>query len=107
MIASGFRLDDQPSGTGVCRFALSGELDAHTAQRLVTEVERGLADGTQAVHLAMDHLEFIDSAGLRALVELDRRLRADERRLVLEHPTDAVRHVLRIADLADHFEIVA
>ncbi len=107
MIASGFRLDDQHSGTGVRRFDLSGELDAHTARRLVTEVAGDLPDEVRAVHVGMAHLEFVDSAGLRALVELDQRLRADDRRLVLEHPTDAVRHVLRIADLEDHFEIVS
>lgn len=105
MIASGFRLDDEPSGIGVLRFAVVGELDAYAASRLVMDVERRLDPDVRAVHLTMEDLEFVDSAGLRALARLDQRLRSADRRLVLERPTDAVRRVLRIADLDGHFEV--
>ena len=107
MIVSGFRLEDEPANVGVRRLALHGELDAHAAEGLQVALERQLGEDDRAVHLVCDRLDFIDSAGLRALVELDRRLRADGRRLVLEKPTRPVRHVLQIADLDQHFEIVS
>lgn len=106
MIVAGFGLDDQPAGAGVRRLALRGELDVHAAQRLAADLEAHVQDGDRAVHLVMDQLDFIDSAGLRALVDVDRRMRESGRRLVLEHPSRPVRHVLRIADLDEHFDIV-
>lgn len=107
MIVSGFRIDDEPAGDGVRRLAVRGELDAHAAGGLQAALECRVRDGDRAVHLVLDGLDFIDSAGLRALVEVDRHLRADGRRLVLETPPDPVRRVLRIAGLDSHFEVVA
>lgn len=106
MIASGFELDDQSSeGSGARRVALSGELDAHAAQGLAASIADDLGADDRVVHLDMDALHFIDSAGLRALVELDQQLREQGRHLVLERPSETVRQVLRIADLESHFEI--
>ncbi len=106
MIVSGFRLDDEPADVGVRRLVMRGELDAHAADGLQPALERQVRDDDRAVHLVLDGLDFIDSAGLRALVEVHRRLRAEGRQLVLEKPTSSVRHVLRTAELDGHFEIV-
>ena len=106
MIVSGVQLHDEPSEGEVRRLAVRGELDAHAAVGLQAALEREIRDSDRVVHLVLDGLEFIDSAGLRALVDIDRRLRADGRQLVLEKPTDSVHHVLRVAELDGHFEIV-
>ena len=106
MIVAGVRLDDQPAGAGVRRLVLRGELDVHASQGLRDAIDARVRDGDRAVHLVLDRLDFIDSAGLCALVDVDRDLRAQGRHVVLEHPTRPVRHLLRIAELDGHFEIV-
>ena len=107
MIASGFQLEDEPADVGTRRLRLRGELDAHGADGLRAALRDRLDDQDRVVHLVLDGLQFIDSAGLRALVQVEDHLRVQGRRLVLEHPTSPVLQVIRIADLDDHFEIVA
>lgn len=108
MNAPGFRLSQEPStNAGVQRLRIEGDLDAHAAGGLVAELERALdAAQVDCVHIDLGQLAFIDSAGLQALTDLQVRLGAVDTRLVLGRPTDAVRRVLQIADLLEHFEIV-
>lgn len=93
--------DGDPDSTGL---ALKGELDAHAAQGFADAV-LARARPAEVLQLDVSGLEFIDSTGLRALVELEERLRRDGRRLVLDDPTDTVVRVLQIADLDEHFGV--
>lgn len=106
MIASGFRLgDDASRDDGGRRLTMVGELDAHAAQRLLNDVGARLDALDHDVHVDVSGLQFVDSAGLRALVQVDAMVREAGHRLVLEGPTAPVRQVLRIADLDEHFVI--
>jgi anti-anti-sigma factor len=53
---------------GVAKITLSGELDAAAAPAFRTDVEKAAAAKVKAVALFMKELEYMASAGLRALV---------------------------------------
>lgn len=91
-----------PSG-----FDLRGELDAHTA----TELERQLTplidrSGDADVVLELANVGFIDSSGLRLLVESHQRAVAGGGRLVLTRPSRAVVRLLEVSGLVSILEVV-
>ena len=53
---------------GVAKITLSGELDAAAAPAFRTDIEKAAAAKVKAVALVMKDLEYMASAGLRALV---------------------------------------
>ena len=53
---------------------LIGELDPHTAPLLEAALDERIAAGADAIHLEVTGLDFIDSSGLRVLVEAHRTL---------------------------------
>lgn len=82
---------------------VEGVIDCHTA----ADLERHLRDlGTASdVSIDLSAIDFIDSSGLRVLVDAHQQLDADERRLVLGQPSDAVTRVLEITGLRDHLHL--
>src|SRR5689334_19794624 len=50
--------------------SVTGELDMNTVELLTTHVERSLADGPRALRLDLAELGFMDSSGLRFLIDL-------------------------------------
>ena len=53
----------------------------------------------------MAEVTFMDSSGLRVLIDLHQRLDATSRRLVIDSPSQPVTRLLEVAGLADHFSI--
>jgi anti-anti-sigma factor len=105
-VSSGFTIEAQPGG-GSRSIALEGELDAGAAPVLLEAFER-LLDGTDPgaepdyeVTIDMSRLTFIDSAGLRALIGVERRAR--ERRLPVQlvPPPPALTELLRTTGLTE------
>lgn len=78
-------------------FVLSGELDMAVADQ-VAEATAGLTAGGDVVFELTD-LTFIDSSGLRAVLQVAERI--PDGKLVLRAPTDAVRRVLDIVGLTE------
>lgn len=66
------------------RFYLSGELDLSTVDALTAAVEPVLADPGD-VQLDLSELAFMDSAGIKAFLEVSHRL-GDRGRLILLAP---------------------
>lgn len=85
--------------------ALSGEIDAHSAPSLAARFE-SLPPGDDDIVLEMAGVTFMDSSGLRVLIDLHQRLDGASRRLVLNAPSQSVTRLLEVAGLADHFTIV-
>jgi anti-sigma B factor antagonist len=73
-------------------FVLSGELDMASTDRVADAV--GTVDGAGDVVFDLRALAFIDSSGIRALLQVAERL--GEGRLILDQPTEPV---LRVFDL--------
>jgi anti-sigma B factor antagonist len=84
--------------------ALKGEIDAHTAPTLVHHFET-LPAGEGDFCLDMSGVEFMDSSGLRVIIELHQRAEADSRRLVLRAPSQAVGRLLEISGLTEHLNV--
>jgi anti-sigma B factor antagonist len=84
--------------------ALVGEVDAHTAPAVAERFE-SLPDGHGDFSLDMAGVEFMDSSGLRMIIELHQRAESESRRLVLKAPSQAVSRLLEISGLTDHLHI--
>jgi len=79
------------------RATLVGEIDVACAAMLQQRLDEILETTSGAVVLDMSGVSFIDSEGLRVLLELHRRLSASRRSLILRHVSAPAR---RLFDLA-------
>ncbi len=87
--------------------SVAGELDLSTAQELAHRIDERLGDGATNVMLDLSELTFMDSSGLRLLIELHQRAEQDSWELNLIAPKlESARAVLRMtgADVALPFE---
>ncbi len=87
--------------------AVSGELDMSTIDALSDQVDAHLQRQVDCLTLDLSDLAFMDSTGLRLLIELHNRARQETWRLRLIIPRhDAASRVLKItgADVALPFE---
>lgn len=80
-----------------------GDLDLATAPRLVDAIPTQNPDGPVRVAFDLAGVRFIDSSGLRAILQVRKDDAAD---LVLVAPSAAVTELLAITRLADAFTIV-
>ena len=101
MSDTGVRLEivEAPSG-----YALRGEIDAHTAPELASHLDP-LPGSEGDVVLDVSAIEFIDSSGLRVLIDAHQRAGAAGRRLVIAKPSAAVRRLFEISGLLDHLVV--
>jgi anti-sigma B factor antagonist len=84
---------------------LSGELDLATAPGVLAAVEAEVAErGARAVVLDMRDVSFIDSTGVRTLLEASR---AADSALTLLAPSHAVTRVLELTELRGHLPEIA
>jgi anti-sigma B factor antagonist len=91
---------------GAVHVSLQGELDISTAPRLEDDLRRTEADGPAVILLDLSGLDFMDSTGLRLLINADNRAREAGRRLVLVRGNEMVQRVLRLTRLDERLEIV-
>lgn len=83
---------------------LAGEIDALTAP-LLGEMLSPLPGDDGDVRLDLRDVEFIDSSGLRVIIEAHQRATDAGRRLVLAAPSRSVRRLLEISGLNDHLHL--
>ncbi len=95
------QVDDGPPPT----VALDGEVDPHTAPELEQVLEALVADGHRTIHLDCRSLAFIDSSGLRVLVDIHRRLDGAPGALVVHHASPTLRRLLEVTGLDEHFAV--
>lgn len=82
---------------------VAGELDAETAPALAAALADADARDTLVVDLS--GVEFIDSSGLRVLLETHHQRLADQRALILSKPSTVVERLLEVAGVSDYFTI--
>lgn len=93
-------------GDGEVRLKLDGVVNIHTAVELRKQLKPLLGKSTRQVHVDLDGVSFIDSAGLATLVEgLQWSRAADGRRFVLCGLSDNVRDIFELAKLDSVFDI--
>jgi anti-sigma B factor antagonist len=90
---------------GRIRVVPRGELDLATAPQLERDVQ-AVRDGAEDVVLDLSQLTFIDSSGLRALIALDERAKAEGWRLSLVDPAPATQTIFRVSGVDKHLPFV-
>jgi len=89
---------------GVIRLRLSGELDMATVPELERSIEAAEVAGHEVVVLDATHLSFIDSSGLRGILDAHRRMSERQRTLVLSGAGAQVRRVLELTGTLELLE---
>ncbi|HKG35930.1 MAG TPA: STAS domain-containing protein [Solirubrobacterales bacterium] len=94
------RVDD-----GVGEIALQGELDLATAGDLEAAFSQVVAERPRAVLLDLSALEFMDSTGIKTLLQLERRCGKSDVRFALTEGSGAVSRLFALTQLDRHFEV--
>ena len=84
--------------------ALAGEIDAHTAPDLSARYAE-LPEGSGDFANDMSGVDFMDSSGLRVIIELHQRAEQASRRLVLQAPSQAVARLIEVSGLVGHLHV--
>jgi stage II sporulation protein AA (anti-sigma F factor antagonist) len=93
-------------GDGSLSLILVGELDLAAANELPRLVHGPLTSGrVDQLVIDLAALTFMDSSGIRTLLDLERLARAQDCDFFLLRPQPAVLRVLEITSLLDHFRI--
>jgi anti-anti-sigma factor len=101
-----FRCERSVAAEGLVALGLSGELDIETVPIFEAAMERVLAEVPVTVVLEMHDLEFLDSTGLRAILEANERLKDRGAQLVLTHGRRNVQVTFAITGLDAHLRFI-
>ncbi|HJZ62030.1 MAG TPA: STAS domain-containing protein [Miltoncostaeaceae bacterium] len=97
-----FRLEAAPA-EGAALLVVEGELDIASAERLVGAVEALSGESGEPVVLDLSGVSFVDSSGVRALLEVERVTQGMGRPLALLRPSSAVTRLLELIDMRRRF----
>jgi len=86
--------------------ALAGELDLDGAERVAQELRRAEVTDARRVVLDLRDLQFIDSNGVRLIIEADDRLRTEGERLALIRGPRPVHRVFELTGVAERLPFV-
>jgi anti-sigma B factor antagonist len=84
---------------GSSAVVVSGEIDAHTAPRLAEHLAALPDEGD--IDLDLAGVDFMDSSGLRVLIDVHQRAETDGRRLVVHRPSTSVARLIEISGLSN------
>lgn len=88
------------------RVEVIGTLDSHTVASFEHNLHGLLDTGIGKLLLDIEHLTYISSAGISALMSLTHRLRQQNGELVLYRPSDKVHRVFRTLGFTNIFKII-
>ena len=100
-----FRIDVEPERDSV-RVAPVGELDLATVDKLRAEVERLRESGFERMVLDLRGVRFLDSTGLRLVLELDAAARDSGTELLLIRGTAVVQRIFEVTQVAERLRFV-
>jgi len=84
--------------------SLEGEIDAYTAPDLAARYV-DLPEGDGDFVIDMSKVDFMDSSGLRVIIELHQRAEQASRRLVLRDPSQPVARLIEVSGLSGHLHV--
>ncbi len=102
----GFRTEETVVGSTVV-VSLGGELDIQYAASVVATFDRALDRSPSVLAADLRGLSFMDSSGVHALLDAERRCRTQGARFFVIRGTAAVDRVLSVLGLDRLFEIIA
>lgn len=83
-------------------FAVSGEIDAHTAPEIAAAISRSSVEPLQ---IDLSGVDFVDSSGLRVLIEAHQARAAEGRSMTLVRPSSVVARLFDIAGVDQYLDI--
>ena len=86
---------------------VGGELDILTVSKLITRLDDAIRRRQGDVVIDLSDAEFIDSMGLHALLNVQRRLMRDARALTVICPPGRVRNAIELTRLAEPLGVVS
>lgn len=89
----------------ICLVEVTGDVDAHTCARFEQDAQEALTSSSRSIVMDLSGVGFIDSSGIRALLNLQSESQSSSKRLVLRNISPSIRRVLDLVGLADQFEI--
>jgi anti-anti-sigma factor len=96
---------DEGERPGTCTIRVRGELDSGTSGSLLEALADALADERERLELDLRGVTFIDSAGTRAMILLERTARDRGVELVVVPPPDEVTALLRTAGVTERVKL--
>jgi anti-sigma B factor antagonist len=90
----------------VITLVLAGEFDLAAAPAFERKLEEVVGEDVQRVTIDLRDLQFLDSAGLRALIVAHRRLTESGRELVLRRGPRAVQNLFELTGFGQLFRFV-
>jgi anti-sigma B factor antagonist len=100
-----FRIDVEPERESV-RVAPVGELDIATVEKLRAEVERLREAGFTGLVLDLRGVRFLDSTGLRLVLELDAAARETSQELTIIRGSAVVQRIFEVTQVAERLKFV-
>src|SRR6266851_2944380 len=97
-MASDFNVSIKQSPDRVT-LAVAGEVDLATVESLAEALERALAEEPSRVFIDLRAVTFMDSSGLKFLLEAHRSSQRDGWRLEIGPPPDEVREVFKLTGI--------
>lgn len=100
-----FRIDSVRADT---RYTLTpaGDLDSDTSQSLMEALDRAAAElGQRELHLDLAGLSFIDSSGLRAIIQVERTAREQGWALIVTPPPAPLIELLELTGVAERLTL--
>ena len=100
-----FRIDVEPARDSV-RVAPVGELDIATVDKLRTEVERLRESGLAKLVLDLRGVRFLDSTGLRLILELDQAAQAASQELHIIRGSAVVQRIFEVTQVSERLQFI-
>jgi anti-sigma B factor antagonist len=100
-----FRVDVEPERDSV-RVVPVGELDIATVEKLRTEVDRLREAGFANLILDLRGVRFLDSTGLRLVLELDAAAREGSQELQIIRGSAVVQRIFEVTQVSDRLNFV-
>jgi anti-sigma B factor antagonist len=83
-------------------FAVVGEIDAHTAPAITEAVTQTTSS---SLEIDLSGVDFVDSSGLRALIEAHQRFESNGGSLTLVRPSSVVARLFDISGVGDYLNV--
>jgi anti-sigma B factor antagonist len=87
----------------VHRIVARGDIDIESAPLLAAQFDHLIDNGAILVVLDAGDVTFVDSSGIRTIVEAGNRLRERDGRLLIENISAAMERILEVAGLIDRY----
>ncbi len=94
-------------GEGLVQVVLRGELDLSTVPKVEETLRRVEESHPPVIVLDLSGLSFLDSTGLRLIVNADQRARESDRRLTIVKGPAPVQRVFSITKLDERLDMVS